>query len=60
MSNASPDDPWIGLAKHRGGDVVLTTHKGRKVEVQFSPKGSSVRVYVDGEEWKPWPHSSTN
>ena len=46
-------DPCIGLAKIRGSDVVHIGHRGRAVEVSFSPKGSSVRVFVDGEEWKP-------
>jgi len=47
------DDPWIGLAKIKGSDVIYTEHKGRQIEVSISPKGSNVRVHVDGEEWKP-------
>ena len=46
-------DPRIGLAKIKGSDVIHIEHKGRAVEVSFSPKGSNVRVFVDGEEWKP-------
>lgn len=46
-------DPYLGLAKIRGSDVVHIDHKGRRVEVSISPKGSNVRVFVDGEEWKP-------
>ena len=46
-------DPRIGLAKIKGSDVVHIDHKGRTVEVSFSPKGSNVRVLVDREEWKP-------
>ena len=46
-------DPRIGLAKIRGSDVVHIDHKNRFVEVAFSPKGSNVRVFVDGEAWKP-------
>ena len=46
-------DPYLGLAKIRGSDVVIIEHKGRRIEVSISPKGSNVRVHVDGEEWRP-------
>ena len=46
-------NPHISLATIRGSDVLHIEHKGRSVEVSISPKGSSVRVHVDGEEWKP-------
>ena len=46
-------DPRIGLGKIRGSDLVVVTHKGREVQVTISPKGSNVRVHVDGEEWRP-------
>ncbi|WP_193104686.1 hypothetical protein [Brachybacterium sp. FME24] len=51
MSNT--EDPWIGIATIRKSDIVHIRHRGRNVEVTFSPKGSNVRVHVDGEEWKP-------
>lgn len=50
---SATEDPWIGIAAIRKSDIVHIRHRGRNVEVTFSPKGSNIRVHVDGEEWKP-------
>lgn len=46
----SADEPYIGQITHPRGMAVTIVHLGRNVEVAFSPKGKSVRVWVDEEE----------
>ena len=43
-------EPHLSIATYRGSHIVIIEHRGRRVEVSFSPRGKNVRVWVDEEE----------
>lgn len=43
-------DPELFMGEYRGSKFVGIVHLDRRVDVSFSPKGRSVRVWIDDEE----------